>query len=65
MENLRTWRRLLMNYYLVLLNRDKVVSVLYFDNEDAQLSQIKILSELPLSYRNPYYDHVQKCNEVS
>lgn len=54
-----------MNYYLVLLNRDKVVSVLCFDNEDAQLSQIKILSELPLSYRNPYYDHVQKCNEVS
>lgn len=54
-----------MNYYLVLMNQDKVISVLSFDNEDAQLSQMKILSELLLTYRNPYYDHVQKCNEVS
>lgn len=54
-----------MNYYLVLMNRDKVVSVLSFDNEDAQLSQLQELSELELYQRSPYYDNVQKHNEIT
>lgn len=53
-----------MKYYLVLINRDRVVSVLSFDNEDAQLLQLKELSKLPLHMRCPYYDHVQKHNEI-
>lgn len=53
-----------MDYYLVLMNGDKVVSVLSFDNEGAQISQMAALSNVLLSHRIPYYDHVQKCNEV-
>lgn len=53
-----------MNYYLVLMNRDKVVSVLSFDNEAAQLSSMRELSEIVLYMRCPYYDHIQSCNEV-
>ena len=53
-----------MDYYLVLMNRDKVVQVLSFDNEEAQLSQLDHLSRAELFNRQPFYDHVQKCNEV-
>lgn len=53
-----------MNYYLVLMNRDKVVSIVSFDNEESQLSQLKKLSELPLHMRCPYYDNIQSCNEI-
>ena len=54
-----------MNYYLVLMYGENVISVLSFDNEDAQLLQLEQLSKLELFLRHPYYDHVQKCNEVS
>ena len=53
-----------MDYYLVLMNRDKVVQVLSFDSEEAQLSQLEYLSKIELFNRRPFYDHVQKCNEV-
>ena len=53
-----------MDYYLVLMNRDKVVQVLSFDNEEAQLNQFDYMSKLELFLRQPYYDHIQKCNEV-
>lgn len=54
-----------MYYYLILMNGEKAISVLSFDNEDAQLSQLEHLSKLELFLRHPYYDHVQKCNEVN
>ena len=53
-----------MDYYLVLMDRDKVVQVLSFDNEEAQLNQLEYLSRQELFNRCPFYDHVQKCNEV-
>lgn len=55
-----------MTYYLVLLNRDVVVAVYSYDNEEAQLEMLDVLSKREFhSRQDPFYTHVQKHDEVN